>query len=604
MPQVTLDLVSLDNKPLVGVSRRFEGNGGTIGRDEGNTLPLPDPNRRVSRLHATISFPGGVPTITNSSSVLSIGVGGTALGCGQAMPLVPGTSLNIGPYVLMVRPSEAAAPPSPMDALAASHPASVAPVPTAGDPLDGLLAGLGPAPAVHRPATPAVPLHPVNDPLADLLAGLGPAPAAPRPATPVPPLHPVDDPLAGLLGPGAAAPSLAHGSAAAGGDPFAALGAASGAGVDPRRQQPQPLPVYSPPAAAIIPEDFNPFDLPSAAARNSPDPLSSLLDRSDAPQVHALTQGEESIDALFSPAGAPTVDEFSNGRIGAGPFGGVASGPSSLLAPAENSDPLALFGVSSPRHDSSLNPMRDDLAEIGGAYQPPRALDPRLSPATPAKPAPSSGVAQSNPLQAPIPSFAEDALTRAFLAGANLPAGALPQGLTPEVMTMVGSLLRNATAGAIEMLAIRANIKREVQAAVTIISTEANNPLKFLPDADSVLLQLLGKKMPGFMRPDEAMQDAFNDLRAHELGVIAGTRAALDEVLAKFDPAILGERLIRGSLLEMALPAMRKTKLWDLYLERYAQMRREVEDDFQSVFGKAFVAAYEEETARMKARRS
>jgi FHA domain-containing protein len=201
-----------------------------------------------------------------------------------------------------------------------------------------------------------------------------------------------------------------------------------------------------------------------------------------------------------------------------------------------------------------------------------------------------------------MPSYPADALTRAFLSGANLPPSALPHGLTPEVMAIVGSLLRSATAGAIDMLAIRANIKREVQASVTIISSEANNPLKFLPNADSVLLQLLGEKMPGFMRPDEAMKDAFNDLRAHELGVIAGTRAALDEVLAKFDPAILGERLVRGSLLEMALPAMRKTKLWDLYLERYAQLRREVEDDFQSVFGKAFVAAYENETARMKVR--
>jgi FHA domain-containing protein len=200
-----------------------------------------------------------------------------------------------------------------------------------------------------------------------------------------------------------------------------------------------------------------------------------------------------------------------------------------------------------------------------------------------------------------MPSYPADALTRAFLTGANLPPSALPNGLTPEVMAMVGSLLRSATAGAIDMLAVRASIKREVQASVTIISSEANNPLKFLPDAESVLQQLLGKKMRGFMRPDEAMKDAFNDLRAHELGVIAGTRAALDEVLAKFDPAILGERLLRGSLLEMALPAMRKTKLWDLYLERYAQLRREVEDDFQSVFGKAFVTAYENETARMKA---
>jgi FHA domain-containing protein len=106
--------------------------------------------------------------------------------------------------------------------------------------------------------------------------------------------------------------------------------------------------------------------------------------------------------------------------------------------------------------------------------------------------------------------------------------------------------------------------------------------------------------MPGFMRADVAMRDAFDDLRAHEVGVIAGTRAALTEVLGKFDPAILADKLTRGSMLESLIPSARKAKLWDLYLERYLQIRREAEDDFQSIFGRAFVQAYERETARIK----
>jgi type VI secretion system FHA domain protein len=167
-------------------------------------------------------------------------------------------------------------------------------------------------------------------------------------------------------------------------------------------------------------------------------------------------------------------------------------------------------------------------------------------------------------------------------------------------MRVVGSLLRNATTGAIDMLAARTATKLEVQASVTIISAQSNNPLKFLPNSDAALLQLLGKKMPGFMPADEAMKDAFDDLRAHEIGVIAGTRAALAEVLSRFDPTVLGSRLTGGSLLDNLLPAMRKTKLWDVYLERYAQIRREAEDDFQSIFGRAFVQAYELETSRMK----
>ena len=623
MPQVTLDLVSLDNEPLVGLSRRFEGSGGTLGRDEGNTLALPDPQRRVSRLHATINFPDGVPTITNSSAVLTIDAGGVQLESGQAAILVPGMTLNIGPYVLMVRPSEMPAQPSPASVAAplteaihrplsepSAQRASPPTPPTPPNPVayqQSPAISIGALDSVGYPAAAAsVPTG--SDPFADLLSGLGPVLLEPGAATPDASLHPAVEPLSELLGPGAsAAAKLLEARPTAGRDPFAALAALStesNAGVDPRRRPPAgPLPVYSPPPAAVIPEDFNPFDLPSASARNTADPLSSMMGGSAAPAPHALMQSEESIDALFAPGGAPLGYDLLNGRMAPATLGGIGGEPSSLLAQPDSSDPLALFGGSSPSQDGLIKPMRDDLAEIGGAYQPPRALDPLLSIAPPTRSPPPAAFAQTDPLQPPAMSaHPGEALTRAFLAGANLPPSSLPNGLTPEIMATVGSLLRSATAGAIDMLAIRANIKREVQANFTIISSVGNNPLKFLLDADSVLHQLLGRTMPGFMRPDEAMKDAFNDLRAHEMGVIAGTRAALDEMLTRFDPAILGERLVRGSLLEKALPAMRKTKLWDLYLERYAQVRREVEDDFQSVFGKAFVAAYEEETARMKAR--
>ena len=36
------------------------------------------------------------------------------------------------------------------------------------------------------------------------------------------------------------------------------------------------------------------------------------------------------------------------------------------------------------------------------------------------------------------------------------------------------------------------------------------------------------------------MRDAFNDLRAHQLAVMAGMRSALDSVLLRFDPVYFG----------------------------------------------------------------
>jgi len=91
MPQITLDVVSLDASPLsLPRSCLFDSNGGTIGRDEGNTLVLPDKHRRVSRLHAAVSFPDGVPTLTNASTSLPLCVGDVPLDCGQTIQLSSG----------------------------------------------------------------------------------------------------------------------------------------------------------------------------------------------------------------------------------------------------------------------------------------------------------------------------------------------------------------------------------------------------------------------------------------------------------------------------------------------------------------------------------
>jgi FHA domain-containing protein len=143
-------------------------------------------------------------------------------------------------------------------------------------------------------------------------------------------------------------------------------------------------------------------------------------------------------------------------------------------------------------------------------------------------------------------------------------------------------------------------LKREVKADVTMISTTRNNPLKFLPDAESALLQMFGSRIPGFMAPVEAMEDAFRDLRAHEVGMIAGMHAALSQVLQRFAPGELEKRLKPPGVLEGLLPNSREARLWQAFAEMYVDISREAQDDFQSLFGRAFLQAYEKEVARLK----
>lgn len=624
MPEIAMNVVSMDAAPLPEpLSCRFDGDGGTIGRDSSSTLVLQDKHRRVSRLHAAVTFSAGAFTITNASTSLPISMGEILLDCGQTMQLSSGDAFEIGPYVLRVQSVVT----DDLDALAPILPDATETGPVAAPP--DVVTQLFPRTRVdasmRQPVPPPVPFaaSPAmagDDPFASLLEGIGPglssSSAAAEPGVglgyvaagpmshpvsypPSQPLsgQPVDDPLAGISS-GAMNRSMPvpHEEPGVSKDPLAALGFDLNRGADPH----QPAPVRAErPSEAIIPQDFNPFDLPSETGRNSADPLSSLWGGATQSTASLVAGGEPSIDSLFTPTGSSSFDGLLSGQTG-GPS--WPAGSSSQLVATENSDPLAMFGNAYPAADSRMRPMRDDLAEISGAFRPPRAVKPEIGSTPQNHPFPAAG--EVRPASAPAPVYATDALTAAFLKGANLPLSALPQGLTPEVMTMVGSLLRSATAGAVDMLAARTATKLEVQASVTIISPEANNPLKFLPNGDVALQQLLRKKMPGFMRADEAMKDAFDDLRAHEIGVIAGTRAALAEVLGKFDPAVLGEQLGGGSLLDSFLPAVRKVKLWGIYLERYSQIRREAEDDFQSIFGRAFVKAYEDETARMKKQQS
>jgi FHA domain-containing protein len=174
-----------------------------------------------------------------------------------------------------------------------------------------------------------------------------------------------------------------------------------------------------------------------------------------------------------------------------------------------------------------------------------------------------------------------------------------PAERTVEQLTLIGSLLRRSIAGTLALLAARTIAKRELGASRTQIRTRENNPLKFSPDADVALNHLLGPPRRGFLAPLPAVTEAFDDLRAHEVALLTGMRAALDEVLSQFNPDTLEGRLAPRGVWESLLPAARKAKLWETYGEQYAQIVREIEGDFDSMFGRAFLQAYEKQLLQL-----
>jgi len=207
---------------------------------------------------------------------------------------------------------------------------------------------------------------------------------------------------------------------------------------------------------------------------------------------------------------------------------------------------------------------------------------------------PPAAPEQGHARRAPSGTATPDALAQAFLEGAGLASARVDLNLSPEFMRSFGEAFRVAVEGTIDLLAARSEIKREFRAGVTIMASGANNPLKFLPNADGVLMQLAGQGFPGFMKPVPAMKEAYRDLQVHQLGLMAGIRAAYTAALTRFDPVELEKRpRPRFGLLGSFSSMKRKAALWDDYKQGYNSIRQYAEDDLKAFSGRTFVEAYE-----------
>ncbi len=536
--EVVSTLGMLTEKAL---SAEFGSEGGSIGRALTNLLVLDDAERTVSRIHAKIIFRNGTFYIIDKGSN-PLSCNGVVVGADNEAPIKNGDTLQIGSFQLLVsKASSRSQVSSPFDEpQQASKLAEKSGFAGADDPFADLLAGLTPAAAPAQPTAKSA-----SSPTASH------APAM------------FSDPM------GLDKPNAKAGKA----DPF---------------------------------DDLMNFGSASPAAAQSPagNDMGGFVGLPDL--------GSSSLDDLFG---------LGPSKSGADPF---AQSPlaSPLFQPntASSDDPMsALLGdVIKPTAASRS----DNVPALQQAYKLPEPVDARAKvPPTPplqsappvaqvAQPVRVAAFAQpvppaaAPPARAYVPAHAPNAgnaneLLAAFLRGVKS-THQMPTELTPELMERIGAMLHIAAHGTLQLLISRQEFKRGVRSDVTMISIEANNPLKFSPTAEVALAHMLGPKVRGFMQAEEAMHNAYADLRAHQLATMVGMRAALAHVLARFTPDKLESRLTEKSALDALFSANRKAKLWDQFNQLYTSIAAEAEDDFHTLFGEAFSKAYDEQMQRFK----
>jgi type VI secretion system FHA domain protein len=181
-------------------------------------------------------------------------------------------------------------------------------------------------------------------------------------------------------------------------------------------------------------------------------------------------------------------------------------------------------------------------------------------------------------------------------------AGIDEASLSPEGARELGQIFRVVIAGVMDVLKARQLTKDQFGLGMTTFKPADNNPLKFSTNVDDALRQLFETQRDAkFLGPVDAFQDAFEDMRNHQIAMLAGVRVAFEAMLSEFDPDHLQEQFDRavkkGALVSM--PA--RLRYWELYRDWIRDMVRDADTSFRELFGDEFARAYEEQLKKLKA---
>jgi FHA domain-containing protein/type VI secretion system protein len=191
---------------------------------------------------------------------------------------------------------------------------------------------------------------------------------------------------------------------------------------------------------------------------------------------------------------------------------------------------------------------------------------------------------------------------QAFLKGLGATGFSIPPAEGEAFLEQAGEIVRASVEGLITLLLARSEVKKELRAADrTMLASHNNNPLKFMGGVDEAVRFLFDPQSANagaFLPPVKAVEDACNELIAHEMALVAGMRAAVVGAIKRFDPAILEQEMAKHS----GLVLNKKARLWELQVDKYEKMQQEMADNLDRLFESDFLSAYSEQVWRMQKR--
>ena len=515
-------------------SRTIDEKGGTIGRARGNDWVLPDPDRYLSSRHAEVVYDNGQFFLEDLST------NGTFYNGGEE-PIGKGQRvvLKDGDRVVMGEYEFQVSLWSPD---------------LAGD--DPFAPASAPAPVQTAPVAPPV----SNGP--DL-----------------------DDPWGADVAPMVDAPGVIGN---AGADPFGGLFVADAEPFDPLKAFDAPPPGAGP----IIPADPF-FDAPAAGGNDFFGTSEHGADLFGAAPVDPFAGGNTASNHVPMPEQAMNLPNMIPDDWDLDEDPAVPSPPAAVpVAPVAS--PLA--PPPTPQMPAPMPPVDSDPTHRRAAQAPaPEMVQAPVTP--PAVPMPPPQVQAPQPT-APATVAVGGAADEALFAALGIDASRFNATERMAIATVTGKFVREAVSGLIRVLGSRSSIKNEFRMNVTTIQPIENNPLKFSATVDDAIELMFVKRSKSYKPPIEAVQEGFEGIADHQVAVIAGMRAAFENILHRFDPEQLQQRFDKqqkGGI----IPGSKKARYWEAFEALYEELSQDEDEAFQMLFGDEFVQSYESQLTKL-----
>ena len=222
-------------------------------------------------------------------------------------------------------------------------------------------------------------------------------------------------------------------------------------------------------------------------------------------------------------------------------------------------------------------------SEPSGPWGAPSAETASIAPAPPERP-----FVRQEPSPAPVHPQGENAAAIADFARRVAQAAGIPDQAPTQDPEQLGILIRLVTENMRQLLNARLQAKRVARVSnQTMIQALDNNPLKFAPTTEDALRIMFGPPSASYLDARRALEEAFADVKEHQVRTYSAMQQALKMLLDDLDPQAIEEATGSGML------GSRKSRAWDTYSERWKAKTRGQDEGILGVFMQYFAECYD-----------